>query len=122
MQKTFSRINDFIELIKEYIDNKIDLGKLIAVEKISGLLSFIIAGAMLFAIFLFVLLFAGFALAYAAAKWTGEVYTGFLISTGFFLLIGLVFWLSKDRFLRRPLLQSMLKYLFEDENENDDHD
>lgn len=122
MNDTFSKANDLFAHAKEYVDNTIKNSKLSAAEKISGLLAFIIAGALVFSIFLFAILFAGFALAYLAADWTGHVYLGFLLAAVFFFLIGLIIWIAKNKLIQNPLLHVLLAKFFSDENENNNED
>ena len=72
-------------------------------------------------IILFSLVFASIALAIVIGEWTGKLYRGFLIIAGLYLLAGIIIWMTKERLLRLPIMNSLLKqFLFDTENEDDD--
>lgn len=119
MQETFSKVEDLVVHVKEYIDNRIASVKLSAAEKSSRLLANTIAVAVSLIIFVFFIVFAGISAAYAFAKLTGEYYWGFLIVAGIYLLIGIIVWLSREKILRLPIMNAMLRQLFKEEEELD---
>ncbi len=121
MKKIFSRAEELAGHVKEYADNRIHAVKLSVAEKVSKIIANIIARAItLFIIFLFVV-FASIALAIVIGEWTGELYWGFLIIAALYLFAGIILWLAKERILRLPIMNSLLKQFFSDsENEADD--
>jgi len=69
--------------------------------------------------FLFILL-ASVAAAIAVGQWLDSMWLGFLIVAGLVLLLGLVLWLAKDRLLRIPIMNALLKIFFEKEEHEKD--
>ena len=119
MEDSFAKVEDLAVHIKEYMNNRIESVKLSAAEKSSKMLANLIAMAAVLLVFLFVIVFASIALAYALAKLTGELYWGFLIVSGIYLLLGSLIWLLKEKILRFPIMNAMLHQLFkEDETDN----
>lgn len=120
MEKTFAKVEEMAEHVKEYVNNHISSAKIGVAEKTSGILANIIAGAIVLTVFLFFTIFSSVALAFAFAKLTGEYYWGFLIVAGLYLLIGLLVWALKEKLLRMPIMNSILQQLFKDEEEADE--
>jgi Putative Actinobacterial Holin-X, holin superfamily III len=119
MEDTFTKAEELAGHVKEYVNNRISAAKLNVAEKSSLVLANLIAGAIVLAIFIIFILFAGIALAYAFSKWTGEYYWGFLIVAGIYLLLGLLVWVGKARILQLPIMNSLLQQLFT-EADNDE--
>ncbi len=120
MEDTFAKTEELARHVKEYINNRIDAVKLNAAEKSSKLAATVIAFivvAMFFIIFMF---FASTALAFVFARLTGELYWGFLIVGGIYLLLGTLVWLLKDRILQLPIMNALLRQLFNDEEDEDE--
>lgn len=51
------------------------------------------------------------------SEWTGSYYAGALIVAVIFLLLALLFWVRKDKLIRIPVLNAILKQLFHDEKD-----
>ena len=120
MEKTFAKVEEMADHVKEYVNNHINSVKISVAEKTSGILANIIAVAIVLTVFLFFIIFSSVALAYAFAKLTGEYYWGFLIVAGIYLLIGVLVWALKEKLLRMPIMNSILHQLFKDEEEADE--
>ena len=116
MKRMFSKIEELAGHLKEYINTQIDLAKLTAAEKISSVLAGIIAGAIAAMVFIFVLVFGSLATAYALSAWIGTGYAGFLIVAGFYLLLGIVVWLARERLIRVPIMKNIIRELFKDKH------
>lgn len=118
-------INDDIRNIrkelKEYFDIRLDIIRLQIAEQLSLIFSkiilFIVAGFMLF----FILLF----LSISAALLLGSVLksntAGFLVVSGFYTLLLIIFLAMKKRLIEKPVIQAMLKLLFP-ETSHDEED
>lgn len=124
MENVFARVEELGAHIMEYVNVRMDAVKLSTAEKTSKA----IAGALAFAVALqflmLFLIFASFALAYAFAEWTGELYWGFLIVAGIYLVLGIIIWMAREKILRIPLMNAMLRQMHtghkeEEENEED---
>lgn len=120
MQEIFSKIEELFIHLKEYIDNRIAYTKLSAAEKSSKIFANLIAILISILILFFFIVFLSVALAFALAKLTGEYYWGFLIVAGIYLLIGLIVWAAKEKLLRLPIMNTILKQLFKEEPEDEE--
>ncbi len=118
MEDTFAKVEELSAHIKEYINNRVDSMKFKAAEKSSSVLANIIAVAIAVLVLTFFVLFGSVALAYAIAKWTGEVYWGFLMVAGIYLLLGVLVWLLREKLLRLPIMNAMVQQLFKEDTDH----
>jgi O-antigen/teichoic acid export membrane protein len=109
-------MNSIETLIKksgEYLDTKIELTKLKAINTSSDVLSNMV---YLIVKILIILLFTGFvsvALAILIGKTLGDYYYGFLIVGGFYLIVLLIIYVQRKKWIKEPvangLINKMLK-------------
>jgi len=116
MENSFEKFDDLIQHVKEYVNNSISLFKIEIAEKISGVISNIIALFFVIIIFLLMLIFFSISLALVLGKITGENYWGFLIVSGIYFLMGIMIWKGKERIIRIPIMNSILSQLFKQED------
>jgi hypothetical protein len=109
------KIADLADNLKAYVQNRI--------EKVSRLIADILAVAIVFFIASFFILLASMALAFALGRWLNDTALGFLIVSLLYALLGILVWAKRDQFLRIPILNALIKSLFnkdEDEKEKAD--
>jgi O-antigen/teichoic acid export membrane protein len=109
-------MNSIETLIKksgEYLDTKIELTKLKAINTSSDVLSNMV---YLIVKILIIFLFTGFvsvALAILIGKTLGDYYYGFLIVGGFYLIVLLIIYVQRKKWIKEPvangLINKMLK-------------
>lgn len=119
MERIFAKADQLAGHVKDYVETRIRIAKLDAADKISGIVSNLAAIAIVFLVLFCFLLFASIAGAYAFALWFGEIYWGFLAVAGIYLIAGLFIWISRERILRMPILNALLKELFKEENHDE---
>jgi hypothetical protein len=78
---------DTIDLIKQYINNRITLIKLQSIEKISTLAASIASGVILAVLGLFFLIFLSITLGFLFSNWLDSRTAGFGIVAGIYLLL-----------------------------------
>lgn len=118
MENVFVKAEELATDVKEYVNNRIAYAKLGVAEKSSKLLSQLITVAVLAIVLLFILIFGSASAAYALSAWIGQPYSGFLIVAGFYLLIGIIIWIARDRMLRIPIMNSLIRILFTEEEQH----
>ncbi len=117
MQNTFAKAEEFADHVKEYINNRIAALKLQTAEKTSQFASNFIAIAVVAAIMLLFVIFISMGTALWLGDWIGNLWSGFFIVGGAWLLIALVVWFSREKFLRLPIMNKMLHEMFSDEED-----
>jgi hypothetical protein len=116
MDTTFEKVEELADHVKDYVKTKIDSVKLNAAARTSTLFSNFIAGLVVAVVFLFFIVFGSIAAALALSAWIGKLYAGFLIVAGIYLLIGIITWSSRETILRIPIMNSMIRQLFKDDD------
>ncbi|UEG50722.1 phage holin family protein [Ferruginibacter lapsinanis] len=119
MEQVFTKVEELADHVKEYVNNHITSVKLSVAEKSSAVIAAAITIIVLLVGCMFFITLISIALAFAFAKLTGEYYWGFLIVAGIYLLIGVFIWKAREKIIRLPIMNAMLKKLFkEEENES----
>jgi hypothetical protein len=99
---------------KEYINLRVDLVKLILVEKVSRLTSLL----LLFIIFFILLMFAAVFLSLAFVLWYGEhagpMWAGALIVVGILFAKGILLYFLRKRLLLNPVIRQLSGIIMED--------
>lgn len=120
METTFAKFEELADHVKDYVRTKVETVKLTAAAKTSKVISNLIAGLIVAAVFSLFVVFGSVAAAFAISAWIGKMYAGFLIVAGVYLLIGLIIWNMRETILRIPIMNSFIRQLFkEEENEKD---
>ncbi|MEN9569363.1 MAG: hypothetical protein RL172_594 [Bacteroidota bacterium] len=120
MEAIFKKIETLGAHVKEYADNRLAEVKMGVAEKSSALLARLIAVAIALLVLALFVLFASIAVALVLGKITGELYWGFLIIAGSYLLLGWLLWATKEKLLRLPIMNALLQQLFKEDTDEED--
>ena len=107
------------ENVKDYVNLRIDLAKLIITGKIAKLASFFLIAVIFFILAMFLLLFLSMSFVFWFGEAIGPTWLGALIVTGFYVLCGLVIFVQRHNFFINPLVTHLSKILLEEKDEND---
>ncbi len=113
MENQASPVESLLERIKTYVETRIDLLKLKAVDKASVVVASVVAkiAIVVMVFFFFLLLNIGIAL------WLGDLlgksYYGFFIVAGFYGITGLVLHFGKDKLVKRPISDAIVKNMLD---------
>lgn len=101
-------IEDLLHDTGKYIEAKTELWKLKAVDKLSENASSVASQVIFLFIISIVLMSLNVGLAMMIGKWMGETYYGFFVIAGFYALVGLIIYASRDRIIKTPLYNSII--------------
>jgi hypothetical protein len=118
MQNVFVSAQEFVDHMKQYVNNRITSVKLQVAERSSKLLSDIAAVIIIAAMMLVFMIFLSMAAAYALSELIGENFSGFLVVAGMWLLAAIFTWANREKMLRIPIMNKMLKQMFCDEEDS----
>ncbi len=117
------RISDNISLltenVKDYVNLRIDLLKLILTEKIAKLASFFLIAVIFFILAMFLLLFLSMAFVFWFGNDIGPAWLGALIVTAIYILGGVLIYVKRHQFFINPLVSHLSKILMEEKDENE---
>ncbi|MES2330687.1 MAG: phage holin family protein [Bacteroidota bacterium] len=118
MEKAIEKAEALAENLKAYVNTRIDAVKLEVAEKLSALLGNIVAGLIVGVIFLCFIAFAGVGLSIVLGEWIGEMWAGFLIVAILYFLKAVIIWKARNRIIRIPIMNSLIKQLFKDDTQD----
>ena len=119
MEKAFAKMEELADTLKEYVNARIGSVKLSIAEKSSVIAANVLAGMVVAVVFFFFIIFAGTALAFGLGEWIGKTWAGFLIVACLYLLIGIIVWTARERIIRLPIMNALIKQLFRNDDEED---
>jgi len=118
MDNILTQLQHLAEEVKQYVNVRIDLVKVTFAEKASAIIANSVATIISVVIFLFFLFFASAGLALFLSSIIGKSYAGFLIVAGIYLAVGLVIWYSRAKLIQIPIMNSIIRQLFDDNRKN----
>jgi uncharacterized membrane protein YqjE len=117
------RISDNVSLltenVKDYVNLRIDLAKLVLTEKLAKLASFFLISVIFFILAMFLLLFLSLAFVFWFGSDIGPAWLGTIIITAVYVLGGVLIFVKRHQFFINPLVSHLTKILMEDKDENE---
>lgn len=98
---------------KAYIDTRVEYTKLSLVEKGSKLFADLITNAAVIICFILAFLFASFTLALYLSEVFGSYAAGFGCVAGIYLLLSIIVYLTKNKFIERFLVNLFIRKYFD---------
>jgi len=120
MAQDLNDAESFSDQVKEYLNTRLAQLKLSFAEKASKVVAILIASvvsALVFFLFLVLLSVAG---AIAIGQWLNNYWLGFIIIAAIILLAGFILWKSRDSWLGKPIMNALIKVMF-DKEEDEKH-
>lgn len=102
-------LEELFTKLKGYAETRIDLVKLIAINKVSGFMSTVISMIILLMILFTTILCISIGLAIWIGQLLGATYYGFFIVAGLYLIIGLVLYSNRGNILKDPVSNRLIK-------------
>ena len=113
MEEKSSPVESLFDKFKEYLEIRLDLLKLKAIDKSSNLISSCLSMIILLVFGLFFLALFNIGLALLIGYWLGNAFWGFFIVAGFYIIIGLVIYSFRKKWLKAPIASMMIKSLLD---------
>ena len=113
MENQTSPVESLIDRVKSYIETRIDLLRLKAIDKSSSFLSLLISMLVVILISFISIMMLSVGIALLLGDWLGKAYYGFFIVGAFYLITGLVLYSSREKWLKKPIANSMIHKIME---------
>lgn len=120
MENIKPKFDLLVDHIKEYVNNRIEITRLIAIEKGAAGMSNAVSWLVLAFLFLFFIVFISFTLAIVLSMLIGNGYSGFLIVSLLYLTVGLILFWKKEKWIIEPISNLFIKNIFKDYNNSND--
>jgi hypothetical protein len=117
--ETKSSFEELISSLGEYFNTQKRIIKLEAAEKASELFSEAASTIIIVGLFFAVFFFLSFALAYALSSYFESMFAGFSLVAAFYLVIAIVFFKGKERLLKIPMMNMLIKGFFKNGTQKD---
>jgi len=105
-------IQSLADRAKDYVETRIDLLKLQAANKSSDMISSIAASAVTIVIIVFFFIMLNVGIGLLLGELLGKSYYGFFVLAAIYLIIGLLFKSSGDKWVKEPVSSMLIKKLF----------
>lgn len=102
-------VEELFDKVKEYAETRLDLYKLIVINKASGFFSTFITMLILLLILFTVILCISIGAALVIGQWLGTASYGFFIIAGLYFIIGLVLYSMRGNILKEPVSNKLIK-------------
>jgi len=116
-------IEDLYEDAKSYLDTKVEYTRLYLVEKVSKIFADVITNALVIICFVLAFLFATLTLALFLSDLLGSYTQGFGCVALFYLLLALIVYFTKDKFIEKAIINFTIRNYFNklaDKEEDDE--
>jgi hypothetical protein len=118
-KKVSESIAELTDQVKNYVQLRIDIFKLALTEKLAILTTTLLISIIFFIVFLFFTLFLSLAFIFWFKEYAGDAWAGSLIVAGFYIIVGFVVFLLRDRLFLNRVVTQISKILLEEEEENE---
>jgi len=113
MENQSGPVELLVEKVKDYAETRIELLRLKAIDKSSSFLSLLIAMIVVILVGFISFMILSVGLALLLGDLLGKAYYGFFIVAGIYLITGLVLYSTRDKLLKSPMANSMIKKLMD---------
>lgn len=113
MENQTSSIESLWDRVRSYIETRIELIKLKAIDKSSSAISGIVSTIVVVLICMVFLMLLNFGIAFLLGELLGKVYYGFFVLAAIYGITGLVLYSSREKILKTPIVNSMIKKMLD---------
>ena len=111
--------NDLKDSASLYIEQKIELGMLTAIDKGSKLGAKFISGLILGVLAFFAMLFISLMLAYYFSQLFQSYFAGFGLMAALYFMLFMMVMLARKQLIEKPVINGIIKTIFEGEQSNE---
>jgi pheromone shutdown protein TraB len=111
MDEKYKYIEPLIESIEAYSKTSIELVKLKTVDKVADGTSSMVAWLPVIIALILFFIIVNFGLALWIGAMLEMIYMGFFIVAGFYALVGVILYIVKDKWIKKPLYGSMINQM-----------
>lgn len=105
-------IHSLFETIKEYGQTNIDLVKLKAADRVTDIISSLVANLFVLLALVMFLVILNIGIALLLGELLGKNYYGFFVLAAFYLIVGLIFNSKKVKWFQTPIGDTLVKKMF----------
>ena len=107
-----SKLEEFTESVKQYIDTRYELFKYESAERTSGFGSVLISRFLITLTVSFTVLFISLGAAFYISARFNNSYAGFLFVAGFYMLTAIFLMIGRKKLLEKPMRNKLIRKIF----------
>ncbi|MBK6285922.1 MAG: hypothetical protein IPF54_27460 [Draconibacterium sp.] len=111
MDEKYKYIEPLIESIEAYSKTGVELVKLKTIDKVADGTSSMVAWLPVIIALILFFIIVNFGLALWIGSMLEMIYMGFFIVAGFYALAGIILYIFKDKWIKKPLYVSMINQM-----------
>ena len=104
-------IESLFERAGEYVETRVDLYKLKAVDKSSDVLSSVISKMIVLLVFVMFIFIVNIGVALLLGELLGRSWYGFFVLAGFYFITGIIFYYMRKKWFKSPIADRMIQKL-----------
>lgn len=108
-QKKDTSVNGLLEKAGDYLETRFDLVKLKTTRTTSEVVGNLVSIGLVLLFIIFFLLFVNVGLALIIGNALGASAYGFFIVGGFYAIVGILFYVSRDKWVKNPISTIIIK-------------
>ncbi len=106
-------VEELFDKLKDYGNIRLELLKFRIIHKVSGTLADLLVTIILLLIASLVLFCFTIGFALLLGSWLGKLYFGFLIMAGVYIIIGLIFYSGRNKFVKTSVGDKIVRELLD---------
>jgi hypothetical protein len=111
------KIEKLVSTVKDYAEERMNLIMLNVQEKTAKAIAGTSSVLLLIVLGVFTLAFLSTALAWFIGQQLGQLYLGFLIVGGVYLLVAILIWINRVKWIGLPVMNAFLKNIADDDED-----
>lgn len=115
-------LEDILSDAQDYLDTRVEYAKLSILEKTSKMFADLITNAAVIVCFILAFLFASITLALYLSDVLGSYAAGFGCVAGIYLLLSIIVFLTKDKYIEKFLVNMFIRKYFDKVADKDEDD
>jgi len=106
---TTDHIESLFQTAGDYLETRVDLLQLKAVDKSSEVLSSVISKIIVLVVFLMFIVLVNIGIALLLGELMGKAYYGFFVLAAFYLIAGLIFKSNQKKWFKEPIADKFIR-------------
>ena len=107
--KTTDNIESLFEKAGDYLETRVDLYKLKAVDKSSDIISSLVSRVIVLLVFLLFIIIINIGIGLLLGELLGKSYYGFFVLAAIYLITGLVFYYNRSKWFKAPVANNLIR-------------
>ena len=120
MEEKKTPVEVLLERGQDYVKTSVQLFKFKATGKVAEIASKLASGFVILILLTFLFINLNIGIALFIGDLLGRIWLGFLILSGFYGCVGIIVYVFRDRWIKKPVNNSVIKQLLKEEQLNDE--